>query len=337
MGDIYMRKTNRKSFKKICAGILLFVLIAANVFAVPVFASSDGGGNMPPAPAYNPPPRDYPADNVDIMVTFNTDGGSEVEPQALSLGGTATKPEDPTKDGFVFDGWHYDRECTKPFDFETRIFTATTLYAKWIDGPTICPPPPEEEIPEPEIPEPPIVWENIFTDISQNDWFYADVEYVVSRGIFNGMTNTEFAPNAPVTRAMFVTALWRLAKNPEASTHAGFADVNGEYYAAAINWAAENGIVKGMSDTQFAPNEQITREQMAVILYNYQKLDSEAAVADADVEFADKDSISAYAKEAVIALVTQKIISGKPGNLFDPQGTATRAEVAAVLHRFATA
>ena len=333
-----MRKTNRKSFKKICAGILLFALIVANVFAVPVFANSDGGGaGMPPAL----PPRtvEY-QNNTLIMLTFDSQGGSQVETQLISLGGIATTPEAPTREGFVFDAWYYDRVATKPFSFETRLYTATTIYANWLEGDAL--PPEPEEIPEPDeeagapAPTPP-EWENIFTDISQNDWFYADVEYVVSRGIFNGMTNTEFAPNAPVTRAMFVTALWRLAKNPEASTHAGFADVNGEYYAAAINWAAENGIVKGMSDDMFAPNAQITREQMAVILYNYQKLDSEAAVADADVEFADKDRISAYAKEAVITLVTQKIISGKPGNLFDPQGTATRAEVAAVLHRFATA
>ena len=335
-----MRKSNQNSFKKICAGILLFALMAANVFAVPALASSDSGGvppANPPGSVINPnPQQEYPANNTDIMVTFETDGGSQVEPQALSLGGVATRPENPTKEGFVFDGWYYDRMCTKPFDFEAKIYTATTVYAKWTETAPVPLPPEPDEPTAPEIPEPPIVWDNIFDDISEDDWFYADVEYVVSQGIFNGITTTSFAPNAPVTRAMFVTALWRLAKNPEASTNAGFADVNGEYYAAAINWAAENGIVKGMSDTMFAPDAQITREQMAVILYNYQKLNGGIAASDADVEFADKDSISAYARESVITLVTQGIISGKPGNLFDPQGTATRAEVAAVLHRFAT-
>ena len=115
-----------------------------------------------------------------------------------------------------------------------------------------------------------------------------------------------------------------------------FEDVpSGQWYSEAVAWAAQNGIVSGMGDGLFAPNSDITREQMATILYRYEQFSGKIPPdIVADREFSDWDDISDYAKNPVNVLTAQGIINGKPGNLFDPKGTATRAEVAAMLHRF---
>ncbi|MCL2336683.1 MAG: S-layer homology domain-containing protein, partial [Firmicutes bacterium] len=171
------------------------------------------------------------------------------------------------------------------------------------------------------------------------DWFYGDVSYAVANGIFNGTGATTFSPNDSVTRGMFVTVLWRLAGSPAGSGGSQFSDVGqSAYYAEAVKWAAANGVVKGISNTKFAPNGLVTREQMAAILYRYEQFSGQTpSGAGTAKNFADRSKISAYAQEPVNTLVAQGILGGKPGNLFDPRGTAVRAEVAAVLHRFAAA
>ena len=175
-----------------------------------------------------------------------------------------------------------------------------------------------------------------FTDI-HNHWAKDDIDFVVARELFDGTSLTTFSPNTPMTRGMFVTALGRLA-NADVSSYkqSNFTDVkNDAYYTGYIAWANKNKIVTGIGDGRFAPDESITREQMAAIMSNYAntigfifpKIHTENS-------FTDNAKISTYAKAAVIQMQMASVISGKKGNIFDPQGTVLRAEVAAVLHRF---
>ena len=175
-----------------------------------------------------------------------------------------------------------------------------------------------------------------FTDI-ENHWAKDNILFVVSRGLLNGTSETTFSPNTGMTRGMFVTALGRLAGVDPADYQSGkFTDVKADaYYAPYVNWAAKTGIVSGTTDTTFAPDTNINREQMAVIMKNYAvKLGYTVPKALEAVTFADNASISSWAKEAVESMQQAGILAGKTNNRFDPAGTATRAEVATVLWRF---
>ena len=175
-----------------------------------------------------------------------------------------------------------------------------------------------------------------FTDI-ENHWAKDNIFFVVSRGLLNGTSATTFSPNTGMTRGMFVTALGRLAGIDPADYQAGkFTDVKADaYYVPYVNWAASKGIVSGTTDTTFAPDSQITREQMAVILKNYAaKLGYTIPKTLEAVTFADNTKISSQVKEAVKSMQQAGILAGKTNNRFDPKGTATRAEVATVLCRF---
>lgn len=174
-----------------------------------------------------------------------------------------------------------------------------------------------------------------FADIAGH-WAKGDIEFVVSRGLFSGTSETTFSPNTAMTRGMFVTALGRLA-NADVSgyTKSSFTDVNGDaYYMGYIEWASKNNIVSGTGNGKFAPDQSITREQMAVIMSNYAKtIGYTLPKVHVENTFADSAKTSTYAKDAVKQMQMAGVISGKNGNLFDPQGTATRAEVSAVLRR----
>ena len=175
-----------------------------------------------------------------------------------------------------------------------------------------------------------------FTDIGSH-WAKDDIGFVVNRGLFSGASNTTFSPNTAMTRGMFVTALGRLA-NADVNTYAksSFSDVkNDAYYMGYIEWANKNNIVTGIGDGKFAPDQSITREQMAVIMSNYAKtIGFTLPKVHAENIFADNAKINTYAKDAVKQMQMAGVVSGKNGNIFDPQGTATRAEVSAVLRRF---
>jgi len=176
----------------------------------------------------------------------------------------------------------------------------------------------------------------VFTDISKH-WAKSSIEYIVSLGLMNGTDKQLFSPDMNISRGMFVTVLARLSGADLSSyTASSFKDVKaGSYYAGAIEWAAKNGIAKGISETEFAPDADITREQMAVMMTNYAK--AMGITLPKTVEktvFADNGKISAYAANAVETMQTAGLISGKNNNLFDPQGTATRAEVCSLLERF---
>ena len=175
-----------------------------------------------------------------------------------------------------------------------------------------------------------------FTDVN-NHWAKDNMLFVVSRGLLSGTSATTFSPNTGMTRGMFVTALGRLAGvDPTDYQASMFNDVKEDaYYAPYVNWAAKTGVVSGTTDTTFAPDTNINREQMAVIMKNYAtKLGYTIPKTLEVVNFADSAGISSWAKEAVKSMQQAGILAGKTNNCFDPAGTATRAEVATVLRRF---
>lgn len=174
-----------------------------------------------------------------------------------------------------------------------------------------------------------------FTDVSTSDWFYNDVAFVYENGLFSGTDSRSFSPNASMTRAMLVTVLYRLEGEPTVTGRSSFTDVrSGAYYEKSVIWAAANGIVTGTDSTSFSPDAKVTREQLAAILYRYaqyRKLDTDASAKLNS--FTDADSVSAYASEALGWAVSEGLINGASGKLM-PKGDATRAQVAAILHRF---
>ena len=176
-----------------------------------------------------------------------------------------------------------------------------------------------------------------FMDVPENAWYQTAVDYVSSKGLMNGIGNHQFGPTQLTNRGMLVTILWRMEGSPNSKQTAGFTDVKEtDYFYTAVQWAAENKIVNGTSATTFAPNNSITREQLATILYRY------AAYKGYDVEqggmaireFDDYEKISEFAKTGTAWAVNTGIISGKGNQTLDPQGVATRAEIAAMLMRF---
>ena len=174
-----------------------------------------------------------------------------------------------------------------------------------------------------------------FTDVRERDWFYEDVAFAYENGLFTGTSDTTFSPNASMTRAMLVTVLYRLEGQPAVNGRSGFSDVqyNG-YYEDAVTWAADNGIVNGTSTTTFSPNANVTREQMAAILYRYAQYKKYNTAASSGLNgFTDHASVSGYAAASLEWAVAEKLVNGSNGKLM-PTGNATRAQVAAILHRF---
>ena len=173
-----------------------------------------------------------------------------------------------------------------------------------------------------------------FTDVKEEDWFYGAVVYAYQNGILTGTGETTFSPNGTMTRSMLVTALWRLEGEPEASGASGFPDVKPDaWYAEAVDWASQTGLVSG-TGAGFDPEGSVTREQIASILYRYAKLKGWDVSKTASLQdFADGADTSAWATRAMEWAYAEKLITGKDGNRLDPQGQATRAEVAAILMR----
>ena len=177
-----------------------------------------------------------------------------------------------------------------------------------------------------------------FVDVGTGDWFYGDVEYVYEEGLMNGTSGTRFDPNGVLTRAKVVTILYRMEVEPEAvRTFNTFSDVSrSDWYGEAVEWAAANGIVNGYSDGRFGPNDPITREQLAAILYRYASFkgfDVSKADTTSLAGYPDAAKVSGYAVPAVQWAVGKGLINGVSGKLA-PQSTATRAQVAAIIHRF---
>ena len=179
----------------------------------------------------------------------------------------------------------------------------------------------------------PNVW---FIDVAETDWFYDDVYFTVNNGLFNGVSDLYFEPAAAMTRGMLVTVLHRMEGTPAVTGGSAFTDVAaGQWYTDAVIWATRKGIVNGYGDGRFGPNDPITREQMAAILFRYAQNKGYDVTGRADLTaFTDYNVVSGYAMDAIAWANANGLIQGRTITTLVPAGTATRAEVAAILHRF---
>lgn len=247
-------------------------------------------------------------------INFNSNGGSLVSSAKVKKEESVSSPKAPTKDGFVFEGWYTDKELTSKYEFSTPVTKSFTLYAKWVEK--------EQEAET--------TTQLKFTDLKKDAWYYDVIKTAVEKGLMNGISETEFAPEKEVTRGMFVSILYRMAGEPVVDGFAEFTDVSKDkYYAKAVAWASANGIVNGTTDELFAPDANITREQMAVMLYRYKKADK----AENKVNYTDENSISEYALDAIKWANASGIMTGNEDGTFAPLRNSTRAEAAAVFVR----
>jgi len=270
-------------------------------------------------------------------ITYVTDGGTinGEYPTTYTKGTVTVLPTNVTKPGYTFLGWF----TAYIGGVQVRQIEATetgekTFYARWHK--TVLPPPPVTPG-TPVTPARPTAPVGLpFADVSGSDWFYNDVRYVYEKGIMDGTGADRFSPNAPLTRAMIVTILYRMAGSPSVSGSSDFTDVAaGKWFAKAVAWAAANGIVNGYGDSLFGPNDPVTREQLAAILYRYAVYGGMTAVTLEENlgSFADTAQLSAYAIQAMNWAVGQGLINGSGSNLV-PKAQATRAQVAAIIHRY---
>ena len=276
----------------------------ATVYAHWTYTGGGGGG-------YNPPVTYY-------TLRFETGGGSDIP----SVQGTYNTYIDltkyvPTWRGHAFIGWYSERSLTNKVS-GVYLTKDMTVYAGW------------------RVDENPNTGANPFTDVSEKDWFYGDVMFVYENGLMLGTSKTLFSPHGTATRGMMATILWRMEGSPVPKGKNSFTDVEaGKWYADAITWTAENGIFAGYGKDKFGPDDPITREQLAAIFYRYADYKGYDLTVKGDLDkFKDADKITDYAKTAMQWAVGSGLVKGKSGNLLDPQGTATRAEIAAMLHRF---
>ena len=250
-------------------------------------------------------------------LTFETNGGSKINALSVGAGTTVDLTQYvPVRAGYDFAGWYADRKLTTQVIF-LKPTADTTVYAKWEkEAPVLLP----------------------FLDVTKSDWFYEDVAYVYENGLMNGVGEGLFGPNATTTRAMVVTILYRLEGEPAVTGDTPFTDlVAGQYYLDAVAWASTNDIVNGVTSTTFAPNDPITREQMAAILYRYAQYKGMDTTDRGNLgSFADGNTVSPYAVEAMAWANAEGLINGVENNRLNPTGQAFRSQVAAILHRFCT-
>ena len=348
-----------------------------------------------------------------VTVTFDSQGGSEVASQTVTVGTVATRPADPTRSGYSFQGWYTAADGDTEWNFNNPIPEDMTLYAHWsrsssgggggssrptypptIDEPenggvTTSPSRPERGdtvtiTPDPDagyevdeiivrdkdgneieitqnpdgtytftqpsgkvtievtyrpIQEPEQPWENPFHDVDEGAWYAEAVQYVQENGLMAGTSPTTFAPHATTSRSMIVTILYRLAGSPDISNENlgyPYADVDAaSWYGTAVYWARLTGIAGGYGNGSFGPADTITREQLAVMLYRFAQEQGYDVTASADLSgYADADQISGYAAEALAWANAEGLINGTSTTTLAPQGSATRAQTAAMLMRF---
>ena len=273
-------------------------------------------------------------------ITYVADGGviNGSYPTSYVEGTVTVLPTNVTKPGYTFLGWFTAYSGgVQVKQIEATETGEKTFYARWqknvLPPPPITPGTPSAPV-TPAKPAAPVGFP--FADVSGSDWFYNDVRYVYEKGIMDGTGIDRFSPNAPLTRAMIVTILYRMAGSPSVSGSSDFTDVAaGKWFAKAVAWAAANGIVNGYGSGLFGPNDPVTREQLAAILYRYAVYGGMTAVTLEENlgGFADTAQLSAYAIQAMNWAVGQGLINGSGSNLV-PKAQATRAQVAAIIHRY---
>lgn len=237
----------------------------------------------------------------------------------ISLHYTLKSSEDPSGvTVWYLDGSDKLREMTAVYDKTAGFATFTTPHLSYYVVGYTAP------------------WTNPFADVKPIDWFYGSVRYAVQNGLFNGTSNSTFAPNDSMTRAMLVTVLYRLEGKPAVTGTNGFPDVrSGQWFTGAVTWASANKIVSGYDGGLFGTNDNITREQMAAILYRYAQYKGYDVTAAADLkDFTDASSVSTWAKDPMKWTNAEGLITGTTSTTLSPTGSATRAQVATILMRF---
>ncbi len=283
--------------------------------------------------------------NTTCIVSFKSNCAERLSSVQMRSGEKLKELPTPENGEYIFGGWYSDPNLSESFDKNTAITKNTTLYAKWLDkGETDKPgassgttPSADKREEESET----VKRANPYTDLEEDAWYFDSVLDVTEQGIMNGTGNGHFSPEESLTRAMFATVLWRLAGEPEAAgtkKHV-FNDVkDSDYFAEAVAWAYEIGIIKGTSHTEFSPDDPITHEQMAAMIDRYAAFTGLYETSDAVLPepkgFApDADKISAYAYAAVVRCARNGIIRQTEDGLLKPGDVATRAEAAAALAR----
>ena len=300
--------SNGGSFADASSASTTFTMPAANTTITAAWSYIGGGGST----------TDY------YRLTFETNGGSEISSIRRAEYTTIDLTDyTPTREGYEFTGWYADEALTEKIT-SIRLTRNTTVYAGW------------EEIKE----NPSTGFENPFTDVSERDWFFNDVKFVYQNGLMNGTSATTFSPEGTTSRGMIVTILWRMAGSPDMEDKIWgypFADVDATaYYGTAVYWARLNGIAGGYDDATFGPNDPITREQMAVMMYRYaQYMGYDTTQGGMAIrEYADYGQVSSYALEAMDWANATGIVTGTSESTLSPQGQATRAQAAAMFTRF---
>ena len=254
-------------------------------------------------------------------VRFDANGGENVASQTVESGAEIELPQ-AVREGYDFLGWELNDETYAAGEKYT-VTSSVTFTAQWQESDEDGDNGDEE-------------WENPYADVTANQWFYAAVQYVSENKLMNGVAENAFGPDIHTTRGMLVTILHRMEGEPQAGEHS-FTDVaEDKYYADAVAWAAENDIVNGYSDTVFAPEKAMSREEMAVVLYRYAQYKGWDVSAQGDLSrYADSESVSAWSAEAMTWAVGAKVMNGMDGRLA-PQGDALRSQTATVLMRVST-
>ena len=296
-------------------------------------------GTDPDEPSTDPddPAEDDPSDkpstpvipsdpDPEIEVTESAHGDVEISPSKPEAGDTVTIT--PTPDA----GWEVEDVIVTDEDGEgvpvTENPDGSWSYEQPESDVTI------EVIFGEVAPEPTVDVSEIFLDVDPDAWYKDAVQYAYDNGLMTGTSATEFAPDVTTTRAMIVSILARL-EGVTAADDAGFTDVDDEWFATAVNWAASVGVVNGFEDNTFRPNDAITREQLAAILCNYAAWKGEDVSARAELSrYSDAAAISSWATDVMGWAVAENLISGVTTDELQPQGAATRAQVAAILQRF---
>jgi hypothetical protein len=264
----------------------------------------------------------------------------------------------PTYPGWIFDGWNTSANqsgtwlrATTPVESNLEVWAIWHQVAPPTEStPTTEPTPSSPSTPfnpaapsggdetfeEEETPLGNLEGPLPFTDVSEQDWYYDAVSYLSQNQLVAGTSLDHFSPTVSMSRGMLISILYQFAGKPSVSTESVlFNDIAGGYYQDAAIWAGDLGIVGGYGDGRFGPDNQISRQDLLVILYQYAKqIGAEFPVVRAGIEFDDGESIAEYAKEAVNAFYQAEMISGKPGNRFDPKAAAKRSEVAVILYHF---
>lgn len=257
-------------------------------------------------------------------LTFETNGGDSMQAIRAARGKTLDlSAYTPMRDGYDFGGWYADAALTQRIT-EIKLSGSKTVYADW----------------KKREPNEPDAVKNPFADVNAGDWFYRDVLFSYEKGLMSGMDAAAFAPYANTTRAQIAVIFYRMEGSPAVEGENSFTDVvrgsGTAWFYDAVTWAQQNGIMGGYGNSSFAPNDPITREQLAAIFYRYAQYKGYDTTQGgmAIREFDDYESISDYAMGAMAWAVNTGLVKGD-SNLLYPKGTATRAEIAALFHRFA--